>query len=101
YERAYLLLGSNKFACFITSNKWIRAKYGEKLRNFLRINTKLMSLIDFGGYQVFEATVDTNILLLQRSDLQIKYKMNFINVENDFISENLENYFKTKKQTIN
>ena len=58
------LLNDNGHLCYITSNKWMRAKYGEKLRGFFKDKTQLKQIIDFEGQQIFEnATVDTNILL--------------------------------------
>ena len=68
YERGYQLLKPNGFLCFITSNKWMRAGYGEKTRQFLSTETTPNVLIDFAGVKVFEnATVDTNILLFSKS----------------------------------
>jgi len=66
YEKGYDLLCPEGILCFISSNKWMRAKYGEKLRKFLKENTKILTLIDLGGYPVFEQTVDTNIILFQK-----------------------------------
>ncbi|MGB9683130.1 MAG: Eco57I restriction-modification methylase domain-containing protein, partial [bacterium] len=66
YEKGYDLLCPEGILCFISSNKWMRAKYGEKLRKFLKENTKVLTLIDFGGYPVFKQTVDTNIILFQK-----------------------------------
>ncbi len=64
YEKGFNLLSENGHLCYITSNKWMRAKYGEKLRYFFKNNTGLKQIIDFEGKQIFEhATVDTNILL--------------------------------------
>ena len=34
YERGYQLLKPNGHLCYITSNKWMRAGYGEKTRDF-------------------------------------------------------------------
>ena len=68
YERGCQLLKPNGLLCFITSNKWMRAGYGEKLRQFLSTQTTPNILIDFAGIKVFEnATVDTNILLLTKA----------------------------------
>ena len=67
YECGFKLLNERRYLCFITSNKWMRAAYGEKTRNFLadKMNPKI--LIDFAGQQVFEsATVDVNIVLLEK-----------------------------------
>ena len=67
YERGYQLLKDGAHLCYITSNKWMRAGYGEKTRKFFATKTNPMLLIDFGGVQVFKsATVDTNILLFAK-----------------------------------
>ncbi len=66
YERALQLLCANGHLCFITSNKWMRAGYGQALRQLLSENNPKL-LIDFAGQKIFEnATVDVNILLLQK-----------------------------------
>ena len=67
YERGYQLLKDGAHLCYITSNKWMRAGYGEKTRKFFATKTNPMLLIDFGGVKVFKsATVDTNILLFAK-----------------------------------
>jgi len=67
YEMGIKMLRKNGHLCYITSNKWMRAGYGEKLRNFFEKHTNPKLLVDFAGVKVFEsATVDTNILLLQK-----------------------------------
>ncbi|MCL2414712.1 MAG: Eco57I restriction-modification methylase domain-containing protein, partial [Bacteroidales bacterium] len=67
YERGYQLLRSKGHLSFITSNKWMRAGYGESTRKFLSENTNPELLIDFAGVKVFEsATVDTNILMFSK-----------------------------------
>ena len=69
YERGVRLLNQTGYLCYITSNKWMRAKYGEKLRKFFKTGSQLKQIIDFGGKQIFEsATVDTNILLCGKAD---------------------------------
>lgn len=65
YEKGVELLKSKGHLCFITSNKWMRAGYGESTRKFFAENTNPVLLIDFAGQKIFDAaTVDTNILLL-------------------------------------
>ena len=69
YERGWQLLKKNGHLCYITSNKWMRAGYGEKTREFFANKTNPMLLIDFAGVKIFEsATVDTNILLVSKSN---------------------------------
>ena len=73
YEKGFNFLKSNGHLCFITSNKWMRAGYGDKLREFLATKTNPKLLIDFAGVKVFEsATVDTNILLFSKSQNENK-----------------------------
>lgn len=68
YEKGYRLLHPNGVLAFITSNKWMRAGYGEKLRKFFAVNTNPKILIDFAGQKIFEsATVDVNILLFEKA----------------------------------
>ena len=67
YEKGCNLLNSTGRLCFITSNKWMRAGYGEKLRDYFAKNVNPKLLVDFAGVKVFEsATVDTNILLFEK-----------------------------------
>jgi len=81
---------------YITSNKWMRAAYGESLRHFFLEVSNPVKLIDFGGYQVFEtATVDTNILVAQKKSYQNKTQtcllgkqLNSLNNLSDFIRQN-------------
>lgn len=69
YERGWQLLKSGGCLCYITSNKWMRAGYGEKTRSFFAKYTNPELLIDFSGVDVFEsATVVTNVLLFTRGE---------------------------------
>jgi methylase of polypeptide subunit release factors len=67
YERGWQLLKPNGSLCYITSNKWMRAGYGEGTRRFLADNTNPTLLVDFPEQKIFEsATVVTNILLFSK-----------------------------------
>lgn len=68
YEKGVQLLKEGGFLSFITSNKWMRAGYGEKLRDFFLKETNPIELIDLGAGMFESATVDTNILLLQKGE---------------------------------
>jgi hypothetical protein len=68
YEKGYRLLRPQGVLAFITSNKWMRAAYGEKLRQFFLNHTAIEQLIDFGDSPIFsEATTYTNILIFQKA----------------------------------
>lgn len=75
YERGIELLNEKGILCFISSNKWMRANYGASTRHFFAEKTHPKLLIDFGNIQVFDtATVDTNILILQRKTKAKKHE---------------------------
>ena len=69
YEKGYQLLSPGGVLTFITSNKWMRAGYGTKLRSFFAEKTNPLRLIDFGKQKIFaSATVDVNILMFTKSE---------------------------------
>ncbi|WRC47302.1 class I SAM-dependent DNA methyltransferase [Helicobacter pylori] len=63
FALAYHLLKEKGFNAFITSNKYARAKYGTKLREWLLKKTTLVSYMELNALKVFEsAAVDTSIM---------------------------------------
>ncbi|GAA7684275.1 class I SAM-dependent DNA methyltransferase [Helicobacter pylori] len=63
FALAFHLLKEKGFNAFITSNKYARAKYGAKLREWLLKKTTLVSYMELNALKVFEsATVDTSIV---------------------------------------
>ncbi len=63
FALAYHLLKEKGFSAFITSNKYARAKYGAKLREWLLKKTTIVSYMELNALKVFEsATVDTSII---------------------------------------
>ncbi len=67
YERGVNLLEQGGHLSFITSNKYFRAGYGRKLRDFLSSKTRILDLIDFGDAPVFDAIAYPSIILVQRA----------------------------------
>lgn len=67
YEKGIQLLCKQGIETFITSNKWMRAAYGEKTRTFF-VKQNPLKLIDLGSGIFDSATVDTNILILQKGE---------------------------------
>ncbi|MCD6231422.1 Eco57I restriction-modification methylase domain-containing protein, partial [Candidatus Aerophobetes bacterium] len=100
YERAYKILKPDGFSYFISSNKWMRAKYGEKLRRFFKQKTGVITLIDFGGYPVFEATVDTNIILFKKKTPLEDDNVHFVNVKSKLEDEDLISYIEENQDNI-
>lgn len=67
FRRGINLLREGGVLCYISSNKFMRAGYGKKLRAFLANLTDVHTLIDFGDLPVFEATAYPVIVLTQRA----------------------------------
>ena len=65
--RKVVFMFSNDRFGFITSNKWMRAGYGELTRQFFTGYTNPKIIVDLGGNIFENATVDTNILLFSKS----------------------------------
>ena len=73
YEQGFQLLGSKSILCYITSNQWMRAKYGESLRkHFLEKNPLILVNLGPGVFQ--SATVDTNILIAENFDYEDNFR---------------------------
>ena len=51
-EKAHKLLKPRGYFGFIVSNKWMRSNYGKALREFLKNESELVEIIDFGELPV-------------------------------------------------
>ena len=98
YKRGLDLVAEKGFLCYITSNKWMRAGYGEKIRKFFASKNPIR-LIDFGGFKVFEsATVDTNILLIQNRTNQQNLEASHF--KNDYKKDDSINGYFAQNSTV-
>ena len=66
YKRGEELLRERGILTYICTNKFMRSRYGKNLRHFLSAEMSLQSLLDFGSVSVFEAAVDTCIVLVEK-----------------------------------
>ena len=101
YEKANQLLKNNGYVCFITSNKWMRAGYGKKLRDYFVTLTQPIQLLDMGP-DIFEATVDTNILLFQKtiSDVPTAFVGVSLGADFDRQTDNIARYVSDNGATV-
>jgi len=73
YTRAVELLGPGGMLVFISSNKWFRANYGQRLREFITDNCRIHSITDFGELPVFEtAATFPMIFVAQKTEKEIE-----------------------------
>lgn len=97
YEKSNQILKPNGISTFITSNKWMSANYGKKMRKYLIDNTNPIQLIDFSKIKLFEsATVFVNILIFRNGVLSETMKA--CELEDDFNVHqgNLSAYLENK-----
>ena len=101
YERGHQLLNPTGHLCYITSNKWMRAGYGAKTRAYFANKTNPIQLIDFAGHSVFEtATVDVNILLLQKTK-QAEINLSACTIDHNFTAQtDLAKYFHNSNNML-
>jgi len=92
YEKGMQLLKLNGILTYISSNKWMRAGYGKKLREFF-IKYNPIKLIDLGPGVFESATVDTCILVIQKSQNQNKLKALKLEKQD---KNNIDEVFKEK-----
>ncbi|WRC53037.1 class I SAM-dependent DNA methyltransferase [Helicobacter pylori] len=78
FALAYHLLKEKGFNAFITSNKYARAKYGAKLREWLLKKTTIVSYMELNALKVFEsATVDTSIMSFIKQEPPKESRFNY------------------------
>ncbi|MHA1268413.1 MAG: Eco57I restriction-modification methylase domain-containing protein [Candidatus Helarchaeota archaeon] len=65
--RSLELLNENGFHAFLITNKWMKAKYGYKIRNLFKNQIHIVQILDFSGVSIFKGlTVDTMVYLIQK-----------------------------------
>lgn len=94
YERGNQLLRSGGVLTFITSNKWMRANYGKLMRKYFAEKANPVKIIDFENYSVFDATVNTNIILIEKA--KNANNLQAVSIKEDFKeTTDIAEYLKT------
>jgi type I restriction-modification system DNA methylase subunit len=65
-EQAHRLLKPGGYFGMIVSNKWIRSNYGKSLREFLKSESQLLEIVDFGELPVFTSAATFPAILITR-----------------------------------
>jgi type I restriction-modification system DNA methylase subunit len=71
YARALQLLKTGGMLAFISSNKWFRAKYGEKLRQHIADTCQVRSITDFGELPVFATAATFPMIFISQKSSKI------------------------------
>jgi type II restriction/modification system DNA methylase subunit YeeA len=100
YEKGISILKENGNLAFITSNSWLRTQYGEPLRKFFIEKSNPQILINIEDTQIFEeATVESNIMITQRSAWNNQLRAASLN--NEFsIEQPIQEYFDNSYNLI-
>ena len=62
---------------FIAKNNWITNYGAKKLRNKVIRDSQILSLIDFGDFKVFNAGIQTMVMLFKRNNFLEKYMFDY------------------------
>ncbi|MFC1584544.1 DUF6577 family protein [Fibrobacterota bacterium] len=87
YEQSVKLLKQDGVLTYITSNKYYRSAYGEKLRKYLTEKMRIYQMIDFGDASVFEAIAYASIIIGKKAkDIEKEHGVSaYVWQENDSI----------------
>ena len=94
YDRALQLLRPGGILSFITSNKWYRAAYGEKLRAHLGRTTTLLHAIDFGDAPVFTAIAYPTIVIARKAAPPLRHTFRALNWDPETPNTEIANFAK-------
>jgi hypothetical protein len=81
YAAGLNILNENGGLAFITSNKFMRAGYGKKLRQVLGSKSQLHAIIDFGDLPVFDATAYPTIVIVRQGQPANGQQLNALTIE--------------------
>ena len=68
-EQAHKLLKPGGYFGMIVSNKWMRSNYGKVLREFLKRESQLVEIIDFGELPVFGEIIAYPVILIFQKNI--------------------------------
>ena len=95
FEKGYRLLKSGGALTYISSNKYFRSGYGEKLRQYLGEQATVQHLIDFGDASVFEAIAYPSIIQVSKAKPE-NHQTLVLNWDKEQPINEFANVFKTK-----
>ncbi|MGN1376533.1 MAG: Eco57I restriction-modification methylase domain-containing protein [Prevotella sp.] len=66
FEKGFRMLKDHGKLCYITPSSWLNSVAGNVMRNYIRRNHNLLSLIDLEHFQAFNATTYTIISMFEK-----------------------------------
>lgn len=100
YEKGIELLKHRGVLSYITSNTWMRTKFGEKMRSYFIKNSNPCKLLNFEDTKIFpSATVEVNIMFTRREDYTIN--LDAVAIKGDYVPKtSIVKYFEDKKISL-
>ena len=101
YEKGFEYLKPNGTLSFITSNSWMKTKYGKALRVFFNDKCNPIKLLNFEDTQIFPAaTVEVNIFVAKSSTRSTPLMA--VTIGSDYkIRTSLDKYFEKNSFEVN
>ncbi len=86
-EQAHKMLKPGGYFGMIVSNKWMRSNYGKALREFLKRESQLVEIIDFGELPVFGDVLAYPVIIISRHVQTQKQNFHYAQIKNlEFVS---------------
>jgi type I restriction-modification system DNA methylase subunit len=80
-------LENNGILTFIAQNNWVTSYGASKLRNKVTSDTKILALLDFGDYKIFETSgIQTMVMIFQKDRETDNYEFDYRRVLADTVS---------------
>lgn len=97
YEKGIELLKNKGVLSYITSNTWMRTKFGEKMRSYFVENSNPYKLLNFEDTKIFpSATVEVNIVFTRQEEYD--NKLEAVAIKGDYVPKtSITKYFEDKK----
>ena len=98
--RGITLLKEGGTLTFITSNKFFVRGYGENTRSLFTKDVSLQKVVNFGELPVFQASVDSAIVLAKNTKPKEEDSLDFAQAKTEADIKNIHEFFETKKGAI-
>jgi len=84
------LLRFNGILTFIVQNNWVTSYGASKMRDKIMYDTQILQLVDFGEFKVFDAGIQTMVMVLKKNSTSDNYVFDYRKLHgSDNISEDL------------
>ncbi len=98
--RGLVLLKQGGILDYITSNKFMVRGYGENTRRLLTQKVVLTQLVNFGELPVFQASVDSSVMLVMNRPPIIGDRVAFVQAKEEAHLKDIGSFFAESKETI-